>query len=135
MVRTKQTARTESGSTRGKPSFLHKTDSKKDSPGSSSRTEDTEPRKDTEPRVDTETSETGPGEVEPREVESAASTNPKPSNQIVLPRHTSVGGMDPTFIRYYRENGMTPYLVDSLVTKRGWTLQMVNKVIHNCNAT
>ena len=42
--------------------------------------------------------------------------------------------MDPTFIRYYWENGMTPYLVDSLVTKRGWTLQMVNKVIHNCNA-
>ena len=28
---------------------------------------------------------------------------------------------------------MTPYLMESLMTKRGWTLQMVNKVIKNCN--
>ena len=42
--------------------------------------------------------------------------------------------MDPSFIRYYREYGMTPYLMESLMTKRGWTLQMINKVIKNCNS-
>ena len=92
-------------------------------PGSSDRTEDTEPR------ADTEDSETGP-----REVKLAASTNQPPSTQIVLPRHTSVSGMDSSFIRYYREYGMTPYLMESLMTKRGWTLQMINKVIKNCNS-
>ena len=99
-----------------------------DSPSSSSRTEDTEPR------ANTEGNETGPGEVEPRKVEPATSTNQQPSTQIVLPRHTSVSGMDPSFIRYYREHGMTPYLMESLMTKRGWTLQMINKVIKNCNS-
>ena len=80
MVKTKQTARKESGSTKKKAKFLPiKLTQRKDVPGSSSRTEDTEPR------VETETSETGLGEVRPREVESAASTNPKPNNQIVLP--------------------------------------------------
>ena len=29
---------------------------------------------------------------------------------------------------------MVPYLMKSLMTKRGWTLQMVNKVIKNCNS-
>ena len=29
---------------------------------------------------------------------------------------------------------MTPYLMQSLMTKRGWTLQMINKVIKNCNS-
>ena len=29
---------------------------------------------------------------------------------------------------------MTPYLMESLTTKRGWTLQMVNRVIRNCNS-
>ena len=52
----------------------------------------------------------------------------------MLPRHTSVSGMDPSFISYYREHGMTPYLMESLMTKRGWTLQMINKVIKNCNS-
>ena len=28
---------------------------------------------------------------------------------------------------------MTPYLMESLMTKRGWTLEMINKVIKNCN--
>ena len=90
--------------------------------------------RDTEPRADTEGSETGPWEVEPREVKPAASTNQQPSTQIVLPRHTSVSGMDSSFIRYYWEYGMTPYLMESLMTKRGWTLQMINKVIKNCNS-
>ena len=27
-----------------------------------------------------------------------------------------------------------PYLMESLTTKRGWTLQMVNRVIRNCNS-
>ena len=29
---------------------------------------------------------------------------------------------------------MTPYLMESLMTKRGWTLQMINKVIKNYNS-
>ena len=82
-----------------------------------------------EPRADAIDNETELEEVEP-----AASTSRPPRTQIVLPRHTSVSGMDPSFIGYYREHGMTPYLMESLMTKRGWTLQMVNKVIKNCNA-
>ena len=84
--------------------------------------------------MDTERSGTGPREVEPREVEPATSTSQQQCTQIVLPRHTSVSGMDPSFIRYYREHGMTPYLMDNLMTQRGWTLQMINKVIKNSNA-
>ena len=42
--------------------------------------------------------------------------------------------MDSTFLNYFRKYGMTPYLMESLTTKRGWMLQMVNKVIRNCNA-
>ena len=77
---------------------------------------------------DTEDSETGPGETEP-----AASTSQQQRTSIVLPQHMSVSGMDPFFVKYYREHGMTPYLMDSLMTKRGWTLEMINKVIKNCD--
>ena len=28
---------------------------------------------------------------------------------------------------------MTPYLMENLMTKCGWTLEMINKVIKNCN--
>ena len=100
-----------------------------DLPGSSSRAEDADPREDTEPRVETEVSETGPREVEP-----TARTSQQPCTQIVLPRHTSVSGMDPSFINYFREHGMTPYLMESLMTKRGWMLEMVNRGIRNCNS-
>ena len=68
-----------------------------DVPDSSNQTEDTEPGEDTEPRADAEGSET-----ELREVEPAASTSQLPRTQIVLPRHTSVSGMDPSFIGYYQ---------------------------------
>ena len=27
---------------------------------------------------------------------------------IVLPHQTSIAGMDPTFVKYFREHGMTP---------------------------
>ena len=116
MVKTKQTARKESGSTKKRAKFPAATPQSKDLPSSSSRTEDTEPREDTKPRADTEGSETGLGEVEPREVKPAASTNQQPHTQIVLSRHTSVSGMDPSFIRYYREHGMTSFLMENLMT-------------------
>ena len=80
------------------------------------------------PQGDTEESETGPREGEP-----AALTSQQQRTSIVLPRHTSVSGMDSSFIKYYQEHGMTPYLMESLMTKRGWTLEMINKVIKNCN--
>ena len=128
MVRTKQMARKQRGSAKKRAEFPAAIPQSEDLLDSSSRPEDTEPR------ADTEDSETGPREVKPREVEPATSTNQQPYTQIVLPRHTSVGGMDSSFIKYYREHGMTPYLMESLVTKRGWTLQMINKVIKNCNS-
>ena len=120
MVKTKQTARKESGSGSGmqRAEFPVETPQSEDLPSSPSRIEDTEPR------ADTEDSETGQGEVEP-----ATSTSQQQHTPIVLPRHTSVSGMDPSFIKYYREHGMTPYLMESLMTKRGWTLEMINKVI------
>ena len=134
MVRTKQMARKQRGSGKQRAEFPAVISQSGDLHGSSSRTKDTEPREDTGPRVDTENSETEPREVEPREVKPATSTNQQQCAQIVLPRHTSVSGMDSSFIRYYREHGMTPYLMESLMTKRGWTLQMINKVIKNCNS-
>ena len=129
MVRTKQTARKQYNIGMQRAEFPAKPSESEDLPGDLSQTEDTKPREGIEPRADTESSETGSREVEP-----TTSTNQQPRTQIVLPRHTSVSGMDPSFINYYREHGMTPYLMKSLMTKRGWTLQMVNRVIRNCNA-
>ena len=79
MVRTKQTARKQRGSTKKRAEFPAAVSQSEDLPDSSSRTEDTEPR------ADTENSETESREVEPREVEPATSTNQQPSTQIVLP--------------------------------------------------
>ena len=129
MVRTKQMARKQRGRRMQRAQFPAAVSESGDVPDSLNQTEDTEPGEDTEPRADAAGSET-----ELREVELAASTSQPPRTQIVLPRHTSVSGMDPFFIGYYRKHGMTPYLMESLMTKRGWTLQMVNKVITNCNA-
>ena len=129
MVRTKQTARKQYDARMQRAEFPARPFESEDSPSSSSRAEDAKPRGDTEPRADTEVSKTGPRKVEP-----AARPSQQPRTQIVLPRHTSVSGMDPSFINYFQEHGMTPYLMESLTTKRGWTLQMVNRVIKNCNS-
>ena len=123
MVKTKQMARKQSGSGMQKAKFPAETSQSETLPSSTSQTEDTEPR------PDTENSETGPGETEP-----AASTSQQWQTSIVRPQHTSVSGMDPSFIKYYREHGMTSYLMESLMTKRGWTLEMINRVIKNCNS-
>ena len=104
------------------PNIPAETPQSEDMPSSQGRMEVTDPQ------GNTENSETGPREDEP-----AASTSQQWHTPIVLPRHTSVSGMDPSFIRYYREHGMTPYLMENLMTKRGWTLEMINKVIKNCN--
>ena len=127
MVRTKQTERKWYDTEMQRAEFPAGPSESEDSSDDSSRAEDTEPREGIEPGA--ESSETGSREVEP-----TTSTNQQPSTQIVLPRHTAVSGMDPSFVNYYREHGMTPYLMKSLMTKRGWTLQMVNRVIRNCNA-
>ena len=124
MVKTKQTARKESGSGSGmqRAEFPEETSQSEDLPSSPSR------MRVTEPQGDTEDSKTWPGEGE-----LAASTSQQRHTSIVLPRHTPVSGMDPSFIKYYREHGMTPYLMQNLMTKRGCTLEMINKVIKNCN--
>ena len=129
MAKTKQTARKQSGSGKQKAKFPTKPSQSKDVPSDSSQSEDTEPREDTESRA-----ETGDGETRPRETEPTASSSQQPDTLIVLPRHTTVGGMHSSFVRYYREHGMTPFLIKNLMTKRGWTVTMINKVIRNCNA-
>ena len=129
MVKTKQTARKQYNTGMPRAEFPARPSESEDSPSSSSQVEDAEPREDTEPRGETKVSETGPREVEP-----AVRPSQQPRTQIVLPRHMSVSGMDPSFINYFREHGMTPYVMESLMTKRGWTLEMVNRVIKNCNS-
>ena len=128
MVRTKQTARKQHDTEMQRAQFPTTVSESGDTSDSLNQTEDTESGEDTEPKVDAVHNETELEEVEP-----ATSTSRPPRSQIVLPRHTSVSGMDPSFVGYYREHGMTPYLMESLMTKRGWTLQMINKVIKNCN--
>ena len=123
MVKTKQTSRKQSGSGKQKAKFPAETPQNEDVPSGSIRTEDTEPQ------AETEDSETGPGETEP-----AASISQQRLTLIVLPQHTSVSGMHSSFIKYYREHGMTSYLMKNLMTKRGWTLEMINRVIKNCNS-
>ena len=124
MIKTKQMARKESGSgsRMQRAEFPEETSQSEDLPSSPSR------MRVTETQGDTEDSETWPGEGKP-----AASTSQQRHTSIVLPRHTSVSGMDPSFIKYCQEHGMTPYLMENLMTKRGWTLEMINKVIKNCN--
>ena len=124
MVKTKQMARKESGSGSGmqRAEFPAETPQSEDMASSQGRMEVTDPQ------GDTEDSKTGRREGEP-----ATSPSQQQRTPIVLPRHMSVSGMDPSFIKYYREHGMTPYLMESLMTKRGWTLEMINKVIKNCN--
>ena len=129
MAKTKQTARKQSGSGMQKAKFPAKPSQSKDVPSGSSQPEDTEPREDTESRAETEDSETRPRETEP-----TASTSQQQDTLIVLPRHMTVGGMHPSFTKYYREHGMTSFLIKNLMTKRGWTVTMINKVIRNCNA-
>ena len=41
--------------------------------------------------------------------------------------------MDTSFIKYFREHGMTPILMHTLETKRGWTDDMITCLIQNCN--
>ena len=109
MIKRKQIARKESGSGSGiqRAEFPEETSQSEDLPSSPSGI------RVTEPQGDTEDSETWPGEGEP-----AASTSQQWHTSIVLPRHTTVSGMDPSFIKYYREHGMTPYLMQNLMTKK-----------------
>ena len=52
--------------------------------------------------------------------------------QVTLPRHVSIEGMDTSFIKYFREHGMTPILMHTLETKRGWIGDMITCLIQNC---
>ena len=124
MARTKQTTRKESdkGSGMDRAEFPEEASQSEDLPSSPSQ------MRVATPQGNTEDSETWLGEGEP-----AASTSQQHHTLIMLSRHTSVSGMDPSFIKYYREHGMTPYLMQNLMTKCGWTLEMINKVIKNCN--
>ena len=129
MVRTKQMERKQYNTNMQRAQFPEAVSESGDVSDSPNQTEDTESGEDMEPRAGTIGNETEMEEVEP-----AASTSRAPRTQIILPRHTSISGMDSSFVSYYKEHGMTPYLMESLMTKRGWTLLMINKVIRNCNA-
>ena len=129
MVRTKQTARKQHESEMQRALYPTAVSESGDSSDNLNQMEDTESEEDREPKGDAVHNETEQGEAE-----TATLTNRPPRSQIVLPRHTAVSSMDSSFIKYFREHGMTPYLMESLTTKRGWTLQMVNRVIRNCNS-
>ena len=129
MVKTKQTERKQYGDKMPRAMFPVAVSESEDSPASPDQVEDAEPRGDAAPRGEAEVEE-----ATPRKNESTAQAGQQLRTQIVLPRHTAVSSMDSSFINYFREYGMTPYLMESLTTKRGWTLQMVNRVIRNCNA-
>ena len=126
MVRTKQTERKRYDTEMKRAEFPAESSESENLSDNSDQAEDTEPREG-EPRAKS-------SEARPREDESTAWAGHQPRTQIVLPRHTAVSGMDPSFVNYFRERGMTPYLMNSLMTKCGWTLEMVNRVIRNCNA-
>ena len=53
--------------------------------------------------------------------------------QVTLPRHVSIEGMDTSFIKYFQEHRMTPILMYTLETKRGWTDDMITRLTQNCN--
>ena len=121
MVRTKQTERKRYDTEMKRAEFPAESSESENSSDNSDQVEDTKPRAES-------------SETRPREDESTAQAGHQPRTQIVLPRHTAVSGIDPSFVNYFCERGMTPYLMNSLMTKRGWTLEMVNRVIRNCNA-
>ena len=129
MAKTKQTERKQDGDKMPRATFPEAVSESEDSPASPDQVEDIGPRGDAAPRGGAEVEEAAPRVNEP-----TALAGQQPRTQIVLPRHTSVSSIDSSFLNYFREYGMTPYLMQSLTTKRGWTLQMVNRVIRNCNA-
>ena len=53
--------------------------------------------------------------------------------RVTLPRHVLIEGMDISFIKYFQEHGMTPILMHTLETKRGWMGHMITCLIQNCN--
>ena len=50
---------------------------------------------------------------------------------VTLLKQVKIEGMHPSFIKYFREHGMTPVLMHGLMTKRGWTEDMVNRLVMN----
>ena len=99
MVRTKQTERKRYDTEMQRAEFPAGSSESENSSDNSDQAEDTKPKEGMEPRA--ESSETGSREVELREVEPT--TNQQPRTQIVLPWHTAVSGMDPSFVNYFRE--------------------------------
>ena len=52
---------------------------------------------------------------------------------ILLPKTVKPGQFPPAFIKYFRENGMTPYLVNRLQELRGFTDEMIVRLVKNVN--
>ena len=52
---------------------------------------------------------------------------------VTLLKQVAIEGMHPSFIKYFREHGMTPVLMHGLMMKRGWTEDMINRLVLNCN--
>ena len=129
MAKTKRTKRKQPGSGLPRAQFPMSTSESEDLPNSPEQEEAAAPRVAEAPREEPE--DQG---ARPRGDESTAQASQQPLRQIVLPRHTSVSSIDSSFLNYFHEYGMTPYLMQGLTTKQGWMLQMVHKVIRNCNA-
>ena len=96
MVRTKQTERKWYDTEMKRAEFPAESSESENSSDNSDQAEDTEPREDMEPRAES-------SETRPREDESTAQVGHQPRTQIVLPRHTAVSGMDPSFVNYFCE--------------------------------
>ena len=129
MAKTKQTERKQYGNKMPRATFPETDSESEDSPGSPEQVEAAAPRVAEAPREEIEVQGT-----RPRGDETTAQASQQLCRQIVLPRHTSVSSIDSSFLNYFREYGMTPYLMQSLTTRWGWMLQMVNRIIRNCNA-
>ena len=52
---------------------------------------------------------------------------------VTLLKQVPIEGMHPSFIKYFREHGMTLVLMHGLMTKQGWTEDMINRLVLNCN--
>ena len=84
--------------------------------------------------VPVETGETEESEDFPDEQGRAARPEKEvQKDTILLPKTVKPGQFHPAFIKYFRENGMTPYLVNRLQELRGFTDELIVRLVKNVN--
>ena len=84
--------------------------------------------------VPVETGETEESEDFPDEQGRAARPEKEVQKEtILLPKTVKPGQFHPAFIKFFRENGMTPYLINKLQELLGFTDEMIARLIKNVN--